>query len=227
METSFDPILSSAAAAERAKQEALFAPKELGREEFLQLLIAKLENQDPLAPSQDTEFISQLATFSSLEQLISANDNLENLAVGQATLVNSQALGLIGKDALVAGTDSVSIRSGKPDTLVYTLPKPASQATLTIYSSDGAPVRTFELERTAGGRHVLEWDGLDDDGNPVGDGEYRIEVNAADSEGEPMEIALFQSVRIEGVTFVNGAIALISGNREIPFDSIVEFRAGD
>lgn len=223
-----DPILSSAQGAEAAQAAAATAaPSVLGKEDFMKLLLVQMQNQDPLNPLQDSEFVAQLAQFSNLEQLQNANANLELLALGQSNLINSQALNLIGKDALVSSGDTVRIKGGTPDTIVYSLPGQAASATLTVYGADGAPVRTFELDKTASGRTTLEWDGTDANGNKLPDGDYRIEVAATDLDGAPMTVTLFQSLPIDGVNFGGEGIELISGDREIPFDSIVEIRAGE
>ena len=52
---------------------------DLGKEEFLQLLVTQFQYQDPLNPMEDKEFIAQLAQFSSLEQNMKLNENMENL----------------------------------------------------------------------------------------------------------------------------------------------------
>jgi flagellar basal-body rod modification protein FlgD len=221
---SLDPLT---AAAEAAAAQGSPPARTLGREEFLRLLVAQLENQDPLHPLTDTEFVAQLATFSSLEQLISVNDNLQSLAFGQGQLVNAQALGLIGKEALVEAGGGLRIKDGKPDTLVYAIPRQAQQATLTLVDSAGATVRTLELETTPNGRVTLAWDGTDEEGKPLPDGDYSIKISATALDGEPMSIALFRSLRIDGVSFAGGEIALVSGDREIPFEKILEIRAGE
>ncbi len=64
---------------------------ELGKDAFMTLLVAQMQNQDPLNPSTDTEFISQLAQFSSLEQMQNLN----------TTLNNQNAFGLVGKNVIV------------------------------------------------------------------------------------------------------------------------------
>ncbi|WP_167956874.1 flagellar hook capping FlgD N-terminal domain-containing protein [Anaerosporobacter faecicola] len=69
----------------------------LGKDAFLQLLVTQMKYQDPLNPSTDTEFVSQLATFSQLEQL-------QNLGT---TMTNSQAFGLVGKDVIMKSEDSI------------------------------------------------------------------------------------------------------------------------
>jgi flagellar basal-body rod modification protein FlgD len=217
------PIDTTSAA---AQAESSAPSRELGRDEFLRLLVAKLENQDPLNPATDTEFVAQLATFSSLEQLISVNDNLEAISGSQSQLINAQALDLIGKEALVESGNSLRIKDGQPDTIVYAIPQQARDATLTLIGPDGAPVRVFELETTPSGRLTLDWDGTDEDGEPLADGDYTIKLNVTDAEGDPMSIALFRSLHIDGVSFFAGEIALVSGDREIPFERILEIREG-
>lgn len=81
-----------------AQQDARNTSGELGQKEFLKLLVAQLEHQDPLEPAKDTEFIAQLAQFSSLEQLQAMNQ----------TFVNNQAYNLVGKYVLAEVTTTGS-----------------------------------------------------------------------------------------------------------------------
>jgi flagellar basal-body rod modification protein FlgD len=221
-----DPILDIIAARQAAETRASLEPRTLGREEFLRLLIAQLENQNPLEPAGDTEFVAQLATFSSLEQLMAANENLQALSLGQANLINSQALNLIGKEALVEAGDELRVVGGVPETLVYVVPRTAQSATLTIFDAAGVPLRVLQLETTPAGRVTLEWDGKDSDGAALADGSYRFAVSAAAPDGEPISLALFKALPIEGVNFHDTGIGLVSGDREIPFELILEIRAG-
>ena len=79
-------------------QASVNASKEMDRDAFLSLLITQLQNQDPLNPTDSTEFTAQLAQFSSLEQLGNVNENLKQLQDFQASINNSQAVSLIGKE---------------------------------------------------------------------------------------------------------------------------------
>lgn len=265
METSaVDPVAAATAAAAARPATPLGAG--LGRDEFLRLLVAKLANQDPLQPSKDEEFVAQLATFSSLEQLISANKQLEAIALGQdrllaasgtaaqSGLIPYQAIGLIGKQALVAVGDQLTVRDGQPEPLVYALPGPAQHAVLEVYDGEGQLVRTVELD-TSAGVHSVDWSGsgagsaadsapsisvggpasvaeLHGPGAESGalaglpDGEYRVVVNAVGPDGSPLSAGLYQWMPIEGVSFLDGWIALVSGEQTIPFDSILEIRNG-
>lgn len=213
----------------RAAAEAATASSvsdELGRDEFLRLLITKMENQDPLSPADDTEFISQLATFSSLEQLVNVNGNLDGLTLGQSNLINAQALNLIGKEALIESGNEVRVLNGVPDNLVYAVPAGTLSAAVTIFDELGEPVRTIEIDTAGGGRGTVPWDGTDLNGDPVADGQYTVAITANDGSGEPSNAALFRSLAIDGVNFLDGGITLVSGNYEIPFSSILEIRAG-
>lgn len=219
-----DPIVALRAQSEAAQNAASQSTDELGRDEFLKLLVTKLSNQDPLSPSEDTDFVEQLATFSSLEQLIDANSGLDTLAAGQTELVNSQVLTLIGKEALVEGGGQVRIKNGEVDEMVYSVPSPAESVTMTIKNAANETVRILQLENDPNGRIDLDWDGTDSDGNPLEDGDYSVDVHALDAAGEPLAIALFRSLPIDGVNFAEGGITLVSGDRILPFEAILEIR---
>ena len=92
----------------------------LGKEEFLQLLVAQLKNQDPMNPSDPQEFAAQLAQFSTLEQLINVNETLqgqsETDAAMAAALNNSSAVGVLGKTVLALG-DSVEVAGTGEETI--------------------------------------------------------------------------------------------------------------
>ena len=90
----------------------------LGKDDFLQLLITQLKNQDPLNPTDGTEFASQLAQFSSLEQLTNLNDaiqqNMNNSYYLTQSINNSLASNLVGKNVTVL-SDSIT-NSGQGET---------------------------------------------------------------------------------------------------------------
>ncbi len=84
----------------------------LGKEAFLQLLVAQMQYQDPLEPMDNTEYVSQLATFSQLEAL----QNMES------TLSGGQATDLVGKTVMVKVTDSngdTNLKAGVVDYVVF------------------------------------------------------------------------------------------------------------
>src|SRR5512143_1369392 len=103
----------SAATGTSASSTIAAASKAMGKDAFLKLLITQLQHQDPLNPADSTEFTSQLAQFSSLEQLSNVNDNLTTLKLYQASINNAQAVSFIGKD-IVAKGKTLQVTSGQP-----------------------------------------------------------------------------------------------------------------
>ena len=95
-------ITSGAAAA--ALTSAGATSKSMGKDEFLKLMVAQLQNQDPLEPQDPTEFTSQLAQYSSLEQQITMNSNLGKIVEMSSSFERQTALETVGKE--VAGRTS-------------------------------------------------------------------------------------------------------------------------
>lgn len=95
---------------------------ELGKDDFLQLLIAQLSHQDPTSPMEDTQFIAQMAQFSSLEQMTNMSSSFSKL---NGLLSGSEAVGAVGKnvdiemgEATISGTISAATRGDYPQVLV-------------------------------------------------------------------------------------------------------------
>ena len=198
----------------------------LERDDFLKLLVTKLANQDPLSPAQDTEFIAQLAQFSELEQAIKANENLEMLAAGQFSLINAQALSLIGREVVVDSGGALPFNEGQASPILVRVPEGAASAAVKIFDAAGKPVRTLALTNLKPGQQTLVWDGLDEGGNAMPDGAYTFDFEVLDPSEEKLHGASFIILTIEGVNFQGGLPILVSGEQEVPFDAIVEIRGG-
>lgn len=193
-------------------------------EQFLRLLVLQLQHQDPLDPVKDQDFTAQLAQFSSLEQLTQINTNLLGLGGIQQGLVNAQALNLLGKSIIVSGSTPLRISGGHPDAILAETP--AGTRTLKIHVKDGSgkTVRTIDVPPGVG-RTAVAWDGTDDDGKALADGEYTLEAEATDAQGAAVTPSLFMMLTIDGVSFTDGGVKLASGGREVSFDQILEIKA--
>ncbi|MBD5404465.1 MAG: flagellar hook assembly protein FlgD [Treponema sp.] len=98
------------------------ASQSLGKDDFLKLLITQLSNQDPTNPMEDTEFISQMAQFSSLEQITNMNESFSKMA---AMINSSQGMNLLGRtvdmdigDATTQGVVEAATMGEKPQVMV-------------------------------------------------------------------------------------------------------------
>jgi flagellar basal-body rod modification protein FlgD len=174
----------------------------MGKEDFLTLLVAQLQNQDPMNPDDPTEFTAQLAQFSSLEQLFNLNESMEGLATTQQQSDRFSSMDLIGKEVVYA--DSGFTFSGDPVNVGYQLDGTAASVTMYIQDEDGSTVATLHPTEMESGDHFLEWDGLDSDGNVLPEGKYTIVLQAS-SAGEDSTIAVSPLVQSEvtGVDFSN------------------------
>jgi flagellar basal-body rod modification protein FlgD len=148
----------------------------MGKEDFLKLLVAQLAHQDPLAPMENTEFVAQLAQFSSLEQLMGVNSNLGLLQVAQTAMTNSQVAGLIGREIEARG-DTLNHTSG-PEAINFDLSSSAKEVTVKVRDAKGNLIRTIDAGSRIGGVNSVTWDGKDSMGNTMPAGTYSVEVTA-------------------------------------------------
>lgn len=159
---------SAAAATTKAQSSALSSDFET----FLRMLTTQMENQDPLNPMESTEFATQLATFSSVEQQTKANDLLTAM-VGQLGLMSmSQITGWVGMEARTQ--DAVWV----DDRPVAFTPEPASAADrMAIIARDEKGVEVGRLEMAAS-KEPLTWTPTGRDGRPLPAGAYSFELES-------------------------------------------------
>jgi flagellar basal-body rod modification protein FlgD len=194
--------------------------KELGKEEFLTLLIAQLKNQDPLSPLESADFTAQLAQFSSLEQLFGMNEALTAIQESLGTQESGNVLDYIGK--LVKTNDStVFIKDGNMESNAYTLEDEA-EVTIFIYDSKGLEVRRIYGGWKEAGQHDLSWDGKDNNGNLAGDGIYFFEVEAIDENGFVVPYDAYLTGEVTGVTYQNSIPYLMIGNKLVAPENVIE-----
>jgi flagellar basal-body rod modification protein FlgD len=189
----------------------------LGKDDFLKLLVTQLKNQDPLNPTDGTQFASQLAQFSSLEQLTNLNDaiqqNMNNSYYLTQSINNSLASNLVGKNVTVLSNSVTNSGQGET-TLGYTLPQNAASVNITIQDEYGATVRTIEGVPLIQGDNKVSWDFSDNEGNQLPEGNYTFTVNAYDDSGNSISTQTFSSGVVDGIKYSNsGAMVLINGNQ--------------
>jgi len=199
--------------------------QDMGKTEFLNLLVAQLQNQDPFQPMDGNDFAAQLAQFSSLEQLTDINTNLQNgtnidLMLTQA-VNNTLAANFIGKEITSLG-DTVSLTSGEQTSMNFLLNDYAEKVTVTIYDEAGNVVRTMEARGISSGKQSLEWDGLDDNGQELPEGNYRFSVEAENANGDQVSVQTLIKGTASSVRYVDGRAVLIVNGKEISLSDVLE-----
>lgn len=192
----------------------------LGREDFLAMLIAQLENQDPLDPQDATEFTAQLAQFSSLDQLISMRGSMDALAGVQTDAQSLAAAGLIGREALVRGAE-FGIGEGESSlpTLFVEVETTTELMGATLRDANGQIVAsTGPLGTVEPGRTAIDWS---DFTQIPGPGAYTLSVTPAPGAANP---ALLVQARVTGASLTDGSPVILMQGAQASLSSLVEVR---
>ena len=196
----------------------------LGKEEFLKLLVAQLKNQDPLNPTKPEEMASQLAQFSSLEQLINVNATLGEQAASNEAMAeamnNGASVNVIGKQVLALG-DTVDVTGTGGDKITVGVDG-GGGATLIIYDANGVKVGSRDVGPVGPGRQDVQ---LGEAAVGLKPGNYRYELVVQGADGEPLEVRTFTRSRIDGLRYGPQGPVLLAGALEIPISDIVEILA--
>ena len=202
-----------------------YGNSKLGKNDFLNLLVTQLRYQDPMEPLKDSDFIAQLAQFSSLEQLENINTGLGysselSYALSQ-TIANTMATTVIGKEVIADG-DTIYHSFDNSDSVHFKLAGAAKNVEIKIYNESGALVRTLTADDLEKGMNSVEWDGEDDAGTNVSEGSYSFRVTATDSAGSDVSVETRVVGIIDSVRYENGMGYLMIGNQKINMGDIIQ-----
>ncbi len=184
---------------------------------FLKLLITQMQHQDPFSPMENEQMMSQMAQFSSLEQMQSINANLASslqwdLLFNQ-TINNTMATSLIGRDVEALGKDVV-LKAGGSATVKYNLNAFAAELQAEIRNEAGDLVYSEPLGPTDAGSHDWTWDGTNYQGVRQAPGSYQVQLVAKNAAGEAVPVETYRLGRVDSVEYVDGqAFLLVNGQR--------------
>lgn len=187
--------------------------------QFLTLLTTQLQNQDPLSPMDTTEFTNQLVAFTGVEQQINTNQKLDDLVALQLGNVMGSALGYVGLDASYVSSEFFS-DGENPVTINYALDGQAVDVSLIIENEAGEQVFQTSGATSAGNQEFI-WDGLDNFGNPVEPGTYRIRIDALDIDDNAVGSSTVVEGRVRGVETQNGVVFLLIGERAVTLGNVL------
>ncbi|MCF4994465.1 flagellar hook assembly protein FlgD [Pseudomonas syringae] len=169
----------------------------LGKDAFLQLLVTQLKNQNPLDPQDNSEFVAQLAQFSSLEGITTLNDTVTGIAGNYNSSQALQASSLVGR-SVIAQTNKAVVDSSKSFNGLVVVPSSAA-VTLKITDSEGKAVRTIDMGTQNAGQADFIWDGKNDAGETVANGTYNFAANAT-YDGQATSLVTYLPATVNSVT---------------------------
>ena len=122
-------------------------PRQLGQDDFLKLLVTQLKNQDPLKPTDNAEFVSQLTQFSQLEQTAKQSQLLQKSLDAQSASLQFTLLPMVGRRISI-DHPLTQLENGQAS-LTYALEKNAARVQITILDQQRQVVRTLDADRPA------------------------------------------------------------------------------
>ncbi|MEO0444279.1 MAG: flagellar hook assembly protein FlgD [Pseudomonadota bacterium] len=230
-----NPYLNSLTLESQQQQASATASTDdsLGQDVFLELMITQLENQSPLDPQDNSEFVAQLAQFSSVESLDKLNNNFEDFASNMLSNQALQASSLVGSSVAVPSSNAQlyqdSFVGGSID-----IPASTGDITMNIYAENGGLVEEIPLGAQPAGELAFRWDGnrIEVNGdllewassNPIASGNFRFEVIASQN-GEPqqLETALTANVNSVTVDSNNQLVLNLAGIGPVSIDDVKQF----
>ncbi|MEJ0007407.1 MAG: flagellar hook capping FlgD N-terminal domain-containing protein [Steroidobacteraceae bacterium] len=212
MSTSTNPLAGATAAATGGT--AVPANMQINESDFLQLITTQLQNQNPLQPTDPSQFLGQLEGLSEVSSLQSMQS-----AMSSSQVTNGASL--LGHSVLAPGT-SATLATGGLIAGAVDAPAGATNLTVSIADSKGAPVTSFQVTPAASGMTAFSWNGATSVGTTAAAGQYTISVNAtvngASQAVAPMVVSQVQSVTIDPST---QQLDLNTNSGTVPLSSVV------
>ena len=213
------PVAVDASGAERKTG----SQQTLGKDDFLQLLVTKLQYQDPLKPMEDENFIAQLAQFSTLEQMNNISEGIKTSNqwdfLQMQSLNNVMASGLIGRE-VTADFSGVYLDATNQPRISYTLDRDASAIRYEVRNEQGNLVATLDEENVEAGAGSIRWDGKDDLGNRMAEGYYTIKATATAADGSMFTPTLEITGVVSTVKYHDGAAYVLINGTEVALGDI-------
>jgi flagellar basal-body rod modification protein FlgD len=200
-----DAINGTGAAGSSSQTSGTKKKDQLGQNEFLQLMLAQLKNQDPFKAMDPSQFLGQLAQFGTVTGIQDMQAAFTSLSDAMRSSQVLDGASMVGRDVLVP-SDTVTLHADGTVKGSIDVPKGLTGLTVNIRDSAGALVRRMTLP-TDSGNHEFTWDGLRDDGTRAAAGDYDIEaIGSLDGQSGSLEM-LFSS-RVNSVTIDSSGLVL-------------------
>lgn len=185
MTTSFDSTLAGLGISRTSTSKtdtSNLGKTDMDQGDFLTLMTAQLKNQDPFEPVDNSQMVAQMAQFSSLSGITEMNTTLKAMADKLGTTSLGDAIGYVGKTALVAGNTAYPRTAGGLAGAVN-LASDAANVTVTIKSASGETLRSIDMGAQTAGAVAWDWDGSTDSGEPAGEGPFTVTTAARNASG--------------------------------------------
>jgi flagellar basal-body rod modification protein FlgD len=201
-------LLQNVSRYEDVKDAAKKTNEDMGKQDFLTLFTAQLQNQNPLEPVKNEAFVAQLAQFSQLEALTNMQGSLDTFvtAMSGERMLNSASL--IGKKVATVDTPT-QLASGDSMDASIDLPMGASGVQLSVFDSQGRLVQALSAGPQIPGTAPITWNGKDAANNPVPSGLYRLSASAVvNGQTTNVPVSTLSTVRAIATNPADGSVSV-------------------
>lgn len=172
-------------------------------ETFLKLLTTQLQNQDPSKPLDSTEFVAQLASFSSVEQQINTNTKLDKMISALSASTTSDLANWLGR---AVESPAAAEFSGAPLDVTYSVAEKATRADLVVTADDGTVIERFAIDPK---KTTLVWAGTDQNQNPFPHGSYSFKIENFEGSTKLEDTAALTFSEVTETRVKDGEISLV------------------
>jgi len=184
---------------------------QMGKEEFLRLLMTQLKAQDPLNPQDSSEFVAQLSQFASLEQLTNVGQKMDDLVTISGATNAANAVSLLGKEVRIV-TNTVT----GPSKLTYELPRDATNLEIDVVDQNGRIVHREINPPSTKGSHEINMTGFDQ-------GKYSLRVLAKDVNKDDVPVRFSVVDRVQSVNFEgNVPMLVLASGQKMKASDVIE-----
>ena len=196
----------------------------LGGTDFLTLMLAQLQNQDPTNPVDSSTFLTQLSELSEVQGITQLNTSFTALSNSLSSGQALQASSLLGHQALVASSTATLPTNGATITGAVSVPQTSSSVTVNVTNSAGVLVQQVNLGAQSSGLTNFTWNGTEADGSAAPAGQYTLSANV-EGVASGTAIPTYVNGTVQSVTMGAGSTGLtlnIAGLGSVPFSSVMQ-----
>ena len=179
---------------EQNKPNETTGKQDLKQEDFLSLLTKQLAQQDPFKPVSNDQMIAQMASFATVDGINKMNGQFESLNSSMTSNQALQASSLVGRDVLVPGAAGIKQDNAGMAAMVK-LPQSVENLFVRVEDQFGQLIRTIDTGAHPAGDNRVEWDGKDENGNPLPAGKYNVKAaGLLDGESTEFQVSTYANV---------------------------------
>ena len=200
------------------------AVSQVSQDDFLKMMVTQLQNQDPLHPMANGEFLTQIAQFTSASGIDQLQKAFQQFQTSMQTSQALQAASLVGRQVVVQSDRGYLPADGEMDAIVH-LPAAVGNLTVAVLDGAGQLVRKIELGQQPAGDAAFHWDGKDTQGKRMPAGSYQLQAQS-EMDGQAVSMQVRAAATVESVTLGAGqALQLnLAGLGAVDLDTVTQVK---